>query len=78
MEKLTLEELMVISDCILFRINEMYRNQGAFSCYLETSDSIRDGVKKLRKLNDKVFSMMKQEEKKKLSKLDLLRRNNRK
>lgn len=73
MEKLTYEELAVISDCILFRINEMYRDRDTFACYLETLENIDNSIMKLRKLNDKVCFMMKN--KKKLSKLDLLQRN---
>ena len=59
MEKFTHEELIVISDCILFRINEMYRDRDVFSCYPETLDNIDDAIIKLKKLNDKVCSMMK-------------------
>lgn len=75
MENITYEELEVISDCILFRINKMLKNYDVFTCDLKMLESISDSVSKLRKLNDKVCSVMKQEEKKKLSKLDLLQRN---
>ena len=59
MENITYKELAVISDCILFRINEMYRDRDTFACYLETLKNIDDNIVKLRKLNDKVCSMMK-------------------
>ena len=59
MEKLTYEEIAVISDCILLRINEMYRERDVFSCYPETLGNIDNSIMKLRKLNDKVCSMMK-------------------
>lgn len=75
MENFTHEELIVISDCILFRINKMLKNQDVFTCDLKMLESISDSITKLRELNDKVCSLMKQEEKKKLSKLDLLQRN---
>ena len=75
MENLTYEELAIVSDCILFRINKMYRDRDTFTCYPETLENIDDAIIKLRKLNDKVCSMMKQQGKKKTSKLDLLQRN---
>lgn len=59
MEKLTYEEIAVISDCILLRINEMYRERDVFSCYPETLGNIDDAIIKLKKLNDKVCSIMK-------------------
>ena len=59
MKKLTYEELAIISDCILYRINEMYRIRETFSCYSETLGNIDDAIIKIKKLNDKVCSIMK-------------------
>lgn len=60
MKKLTYEELAIISDCILYRINEMYRIRETFSCYSETLENIDDAIMKLRELNNKISFIMEQ------------------
>lgn len=58
MIELTYEDLSILSECVLYRINEMYKARASFSGFPDTLGKIDDDIEKLRKLNIKIVQIM--------------------
>lgn len=58
MIELTYEDLKVMSDCVLHRMNEMHKARASFSGFPDTLKKIDADIEKLRKLNAKIAHIM--------------------
>ena len=58
MNELTYYDLSILSECVLYRINEMYKARASFSGFPDTLEKIDADIEKLRKLNAKIAHIM--------------------
>lgn len=58
MIKLTYEDLKIMSDCVMYRMNEMYKAKSSFLGCPDTLGKIDDDIKKLQRINIKIAHIM--------------------
>ena len=58
MIELTYEDLKIMSDCVMYRMNEMYKAKSSFLGCPDTLGKIDDDIKKLQRINIKIAHIM--------------------
>lgn len=58
MIELIYEDLSILSECVLYRINEMYKARASFLGFPDTLGKIDGDIKKLQRINIKIAHIM--------------------
>lgn len=58
MIELTYEDFKVMSDCVLYRMNEMHKAKYSFLGFSDTLRKIDGDIKKLQRINIKIAHIM--------------------
>ena len=56
--RLSKEELEILSDCIIFRMEKMLESKKSFSGFVDALSEMDDCIKKLKDINNKICEGM--------------------